>query len=122
MLYYLSTSYFVRHSDSYKYVFFQGCPCRRLDEHYQRIASWDAPFFPPAAYSENAYKLFKTRLHLKYIIVSACMSKESHFSFDNLFEVHPVLGSMLFSLDCPFLHPTLEYPQHSLVAPHFICF
>ena len=44
------------------------------------------------------------------------MSKESHFSFDNLGKEFPSsLQFIQYALVCPFLRPT--YPQHSSVAP-----
>ena len=59
------------------HVFFQGCPRPFLD-----VINVLHPRMPPSSFprhhSENA-SLYKITL-----IVSACMSKESHFSFDNL--------------------------------------
>ena len=78
---------------SQSYVFFQGCPCPLLD-----VIDVLHPGAPPSScprhHSENACLCKITP------IVSACMSKERHFSFDNfgkevLFEVHPT-GMVLF--------------------------
>ncbi len=99
---------------SQSYVFFQGCPCPLLD-----VIDVLHPGAPPSSFprhhSENAC------LYQVTLIVSACMSKESHFSFDNLGkEFASSLKFIQYALVCPFLRPT--YQQQSSVGPHFSYF
>ena len=99
------------HIFSQSSVFFQGYPCPLLD-----VIVVLHPGAPPSSFpqhhSDNACRYQIT------LIVSACMSKESHFSFDNLGkEFASGLKFTHYALVCTFLRPT--YPQHSSVAPHF---
>ena len=99
---------------SQSYVFFQGCPCRLLDVIDVLHPGAPSSSFP-RHHSENACLYYIT------LIVSACMSKESHFSFYNLGkEFASSLKFIQHALVCPFLRPT--YPQQPSVAPHFSCF
>ena len=99
---------------SQSHVFFQGCPCPFLDG-IDVLHPGTPPSSFPRHHSENA-SLYKITL-----IVSACMSKESHFSFDNLGkEFASSLKFIKYALVCSFLRP--NYLQHSSVAPHFSCF
>ena len=99
---------------SHSHVYFQGCHCPLLDVIYVLHPGAPSSSFP-RNHSENA-SLYKITL-----IVYACMSKESHFSFANLGkEFASSLKFIQYALVCPFLRPT--YPQHSSVAPHFSCF
>ena len=99
---------------SQSHVFFQGCPCPLIDVIYV-LHPGAPPSSFPRNYSENA-SLYKIT-H----IVSACMSKESNFSFDNLGkEFASSLKFIQYALVSHYLRPT--YPQHSSVAPHFSCF
>ena len=97
----------------YSYVFFQGCPCPLLDV-IDVLHPGAPPSSVPRHHSENAC------LYNMTLIISACMSKGIHFSFDNLGkEFASCFKFIQNALVCPFLHPT--YPQHSSVAPHFSC-
>ena len=97
------------------HVFFQGCPCPILDviNVHPGVPLLLFPGIIPRMH-------VLTRLHRSISFVSACLTKESHFSFDNLGkEFASSLKFIQYALVCPFLHPT--YPQHSSVAPHFCC-
>ena len=99
---------------SLSHVFFQGCPCPFLDV-INVLHPRTSPSSFPRHHSDNA-SLYKSTL-----IVSACMSKESHFSFDNLDkEFGSSLKNIQYALVCPFFRPA--YPQHSSVAPYYSCF
>ena len=64
-------------------------------------------------YSFSRHHSENVSLNRITLLVSASMSKEGHFPFDNLCQV-------FVCSFCRFLHPT--YPQHSLIAPRFSCF
>ena len=87
---------------SQSYVFFQGCPCPLLDAIDVLHPRAPSSSFPRHN-SENAC------LYSITLIVSACMSKQSHFSFDNLGkEFASSLKFIQYALVCPFRRPT--YP------------
>ena len=93
---------------SQSYVFFQGCPCPLLDAIYVLH-----PGAPPSSFPRHHSE--KASLY-KITLFPACMSKESHFSFDNLGQKFASsLKFIQYAIVCPFLRPT--YPQHSSVAP-----
>ena len=77
------------------------------------------PGSPTSSFPRHHFE--NTRLNKITPIVSACMSKEDRFLFDNLGKKFAsCLKFIQYSLVCPFLRPT--YLQHSSLAPHFSCF
>ena len=89
-------------------------------EHFRvRELTTRLPGAPPSSFHRHHSE--NTSLYKITLIVSACMSKESHFSFDNLGKEYAYsLKFIQYALVCPFLRTT--YPQHYSVAPHFRCF
>ena len=85
----------------HSYVFFQECPCPFLNIiRVLHLAMAVSPF--PRHHSENACFTKVT------VIVSACMSKEGHFTFYNLGQrFTSCLKFIQYGLNCRFLHPTL---------------
>ena len=73
----------------HSYGFFQGCPCPLLDVINVLHPGAPSSSFP-RYHSENA------RLNKITPIVSACISKESHFCFDNLVFNYSIMTLFIF--------------------------